>query len=110
MLMRLVRRGSDIMNRNNLIYDEFISKINKENRLERISVFIWGVLIYAISFSIFFSPRNIVTGGTTGMSLLVKEMFHVDTEIFVFVCSLIILIFGYLMLGKEVIIKTLFGL
>ena len=97
------------MNKENLFFDEFISKLNNENRNERVAVFIWGVLIYAISFSIFFSPRNIVTGGTTGLSLIVKSVFNIDTEIFVFVTSLLLLILGFFTLGKTNTIKTIFG-
>ena len=97
------------MNRENLVIDEFISKINSENKVERIAVFIWVVLIYAISFSIFFSPKNIVTGGTTGLSLIVKSVFNVDTGVFVFLSSLSLLILGFFLLGKDNTIKTIFG-
>ena len=97
------------MNREYLVFDEFISKINSDNRSERIAVFIWGVLIYAIAFSIFFSPRNIVTGGTTGLSLIVKSIFHIDTEVFVFITSFVLLVLGYFLLGKGNTIRTFFG-
>ena len=97
------------MNKENIIFDEFISKINSENRSERITVFICGVLIYTIAFSVFFSPKNIVTGGTTGLSLIVKSIFNINTGVFVFCASLIILIIGFFLLGKETIIRTIFG-
>lgn len=93
----------------NVIVNEFIDKLNKKNMVEKVAVFIWGVLIYAISFSIFFSPRDIVTGGTTGLSLIVRDVVGIDTEIFVFVSSFLLLVIGYFMLGKYSTIKTFFG-
>ena len=97
------------MEKRELIISDLITRLNSQNRAERIAIFIWGVLVYAIAFSIFFSPCDIVTGGTTGLSLIVREVFHIDTSIFVFVVSLFILIIGYFLLGKYNSIKTVFG-
>lgn len=97
------------MQKSDIVVSDLIKTLNTKNRAERCAIFIWGVLIYAISFSIFFSPRNIVTGGTTGLSLLVKEVIGMDTSVFVFVCSLVILIIGYFLLGRYNTFKTIFG-
>lgn len=97
------------MEKREIIISEIITQLNSRNRSERVALFIWGVLIYAIAFSIFFSPCNIVTGGTTGLSLIVREMFQVDTSIFVFIASFILLVIGYFLLGKYTTIKTFFG-
>lgn len=88
---------------------EFITQIKKRNRTERCAIFIWGVLIYAVAFSIFFSPRNIVTGGSTGLSLIIYDIYGIDTSITVFVFSFVMLIIGYFTLGKNNAIKALFG-
>ena len=88
---------------------DFIAKLSHKNRAQRFAIFICGVLIYSIAFSIFFSPRNIVTGGTTGVSLIIYDIFQVDTSITVFVSSLLLLIIGYLLLGKDVMFKTFLG-
>lgn len=88
---------------------EFITELKKKNKAERCAIFIWGVLIYAIAFSIFFSPRNIVTGGSTGLSLIIYDLFGIDTSITVFIFSFIFLVIGYFALGKTNTVKTLFG-
>ena len=108
MRMKLVQ-GEERMGNRDFILSEFIEQLNNQNHMERCAIFIWGVLIYAIAFSIFFSPYDIVTGGTTGLSLIVRNIFHVDTSVFVFVASGILLIIGYFLLGKEATIKTFFG-
>ena len=87
------------MQKGDIIVSEFVTSLNNRNRAERCAIFIWGVLIYSIAFSIFFSPRNIVTGGTTGLSLIVREIFGLDTSLFVFVVSFILLVIGYFFLG-----------
>lgn len=106
--MRLVQ-GENSMERRELFVSELLTQLNSRNRAERVAIFIWGVLVYAISFSIFFSPRNIVTGGTTGLSLIARDLFGIDPSIFVFISSFLLLVLGFFLLGKEATIKTLFG-
>lgn len=89
--------------------EDYITYLTTRNRAERCAIFIWGVLVYAIAFSIFFSPQNIVTGGTTGLSIIVEYLFGIDTSIFVFLSSTVLLILGYFLLGKSTTIKTIFG-
>lgn len=97
------------MEKNEIIINELINRLNSKNRAERCAIFIWGVLIYSIAFSIFFSPCNIVTGGTTGLSLLLRDVFGIDTSVCVFVSSFVLLIIGYFLLGQSYAIKTFFG-
>lgn len=89
--------------------EDVIARIQKNNFLEKSALFIWGVLIYALSFSVFFSIRDIVTGGSAGLSLIVNNLCGMDMSIFVFIFSIITLVLGYLFLGKRYAIKCLFG-
>ena len=91
----------DIMN--------IIHKLEKRNFGERFVIFICGILIYSISFSIFFSPKDIVTGGTTGIAIILENILHIDTSITVFVLSAILLVLGYFLLGRGMFFKTFFG-
>ena len=81
--------------------EDVIARIQKNNFLEKSALFIWGVLIYALSFSVFFSIRDIVTGGSAGLSLIVNNLCGMDMSIFVFIFSIITLVLGYLFLGKR---------
>ena len=98
-----------MIRRTDIDINEILLKIDNHNLAERCAMFIWGVLIYALSFSLFFSPHNIVTGGPTGLSIIINDLFHIDTSIFVFVVSVIILIIGYFALGKYNTLKTILG-
>jgi len=97
------------MKKSNYYVNELIYQLKSKNRLFRTAIFIWGVLIYAISFSIFFSPNNIVSGGTTGLSLIIKEVFGIETSLFVLLFSLLTLIISYIFLGKYETMKALLG-
>ena len=97
------------MHRSDFNVEEFISGLNRKNRTQRFSIFVCGVLIYSIAFSIFFSPMNIVTGGTTGLSLIINHLFNIDSSVTVFFCSLLFLGVGFLLLDKKLMIKTVFG-
>ena len=57
---------------------DFLSKLDHKNRAQKFTIFICGVLIYSIAFSIFFSPRNVVTGGTTGIGIIFNYLFLED--------------------------------
>ena len=97
------------MGKADIVVNDIIEHLNTKDRAERCAIFIWGIMIYALAFSIFFSPRNIVTGGTTGLSIILKDIFNIDTSITVFSLSFLLLIVGYFMLGKRYAIKTFFG-
>ena len=97
------------MEYSNFNVKDFIASLDKKNRPEKFLIFVCGVLIYSIAFSIFYSPRNVVTGGTTGLSIIIYDLFKIDQSITVFVLSFIILIIGFFLLERKVIIKTLFG-
>ena len=65
------------MGKADIVVNEIIEQLNTKDRAERCAIFIWGVMIYALAFSIFFSPRNIVTGGSTGLSIIFKDVFNI---------------------------------
>ncbi|MBR3162013.1 MAG: YitT family protein [Bacilli bacterium] len=94
---------------NDLDINEFLLKIDKNNRLERLSIFICGVLMYAISFTLFFNNYDIVIGGSAGLANIVNELTGMSISLFIFFISLLLLVLGYITLGKEMMVKTIFG-
>ncbi len=88
---------------------EILEHIKKENFTQRICLFITGTLLYALSFTIFFEPFNIVTGGTTGLAQIINSIKPINISLFVLVASFIIQILGFLLLGFKETVKTLLG-
>lgn len=94
---------------NNINIEEILKKIHSKNIAEKCALFIWGLLLYAASFTVFFSQYNIVTGGSAGLSLIIKEFININSSFFVFIFSAVILLIGLILLGKDNTIKTIFG-
>ena len=68
-----------------------------------------GLILYALSFNIFLSANELVFGGISGLSIIVKNIFNLDTSIFIFIANSFILILSYLLLGKEMTLKSIVG-
>ena len=107
--MKLVQGENSMIRRSDIDINELLLRIDKNNRMERISLFIWGVLMYSISFTLFFSNNDIVTGGSAGLANIVNELTGMSMSLFIFLFSLVLLIVGYIVLGKSMMIKTIFG-
>lgn len=97
------------MRRDSKNIEKLVMELKKHNFPKRTALFIWGVLLYSISFSVFFSTHDIVTGGSTGLAIIINELFKIDISLFVFIFSLIMLLIGYITLGLENTIKTVAG-
>ena len=98
-----------MVRRSDIDINELLLRIDKNNRMERISLFIWGVLMYSISFTLFFSNNDIVTGGSAGLANIINELTGMSMSFFIFIFSLVLLIVGYITLGKNMMVKTIFG-
>ena len=98
-----------MIRRNDIDVNDLLIKIDKNNRLERIALFIWGVLMYAISFTLFFNNYDIITGGSAGFANIINELTGMSISLFIFLFSLLLLVIGYVMLGKDMMVKTVFG-
>ena len=66
--------------KDNINIEELIKEIYNRNLTEKCALFIWGLLLYAISFTVFFAQYNIVTGGSTGLSILVREFIDIENS------------------------------
>lgn len=82
-----------------VIIDDIIAKIYSKNRIKRYFTLIIGCLLLAIAFNVFFLPRNIVYGGVSGISIVTKRLFNLDSSLFIFISSMILLVISYFALG-----------
>jgi uncharacterized membrane-anchored protein YitT (DUF2179 family) len=87
-----------------------VNRVYKANLPQRYCLFFLGIYLYALSFNLFFSPYNIVTGGTTGLALIARELLGINTGLFVFFISLVILIISYFTLGLKMTTNAVVGL
>ncbi|WP_294581716.1 YitT family protein [uncultured Thomasclavelia sp.] len=66
-----------------------------------------GNTIYALGVVMFILPNNLITGGTTGMALLINATTGFSITIFVYLFNIIMFILGWKILGKKFALTTL---
>lgn len=73
------------------------------------SVFIVaGNAIYAFIIAAFIIPHNIITGGTTGIGIVLNKLFpQLEVSGFVLFSNVFLLILGYFILGKKFTLTTI---
>ena len=72
-------------------------------------IVILGILIAAISFSVFFIPYDIVPSGVAGISILFHKLFGISEVITIILLSIMFLIIGCLFLNKDEVRKSILG-
>ena len=72
-----------------------ISKDTKELILTGIS-FVFGTFCLALCYNLFFVPNDIVVGGMSGLAMVVEELTGLNSQIFIYVTSIGLLLISYL--------------
>ena len=65
-----------------------------------------GNMLYALLVKLFLLPAGLVTGGTTGLALIAEQLWQIHISGFVFVFNVVMLILGWLVLGKAFALTT----
>ena len=71
-----------------------------------------GVFLVALSYYFLFLPLNIVTGGVTGISIILNRLItnpYFKVSYVIYALNIILLIVGYFALGKDFFLKTIYG-
>lgn len=66
-----------------------------------------GNLIYAIGVALFILPSGLITGGTTGIALIMNHSLGISVSGFVGIFNITMFAIGFLLLGKEFALTTL---
>jgi magnesium-transporting ATPase (P-type) len=72
-------------------------------------LFVIGTFLSALGFNLFISPYNIVTGGSTGIALIVKQYFNINISLFVLIINILFMILSFVLLGKRETGKSIIG-
>lgn len=81
-------------------------QFNKQKMLN-IIVIIFGNLFLAFGISVFILPHGIVNGGTSGVALIIEEVFGINPDIVIFTLCWSLFFVGLAVLGKTFAFKTL---
>lgn len=63
--------------------------------------------MYALTVKLFLLPAELVTGGTTGIALVANHYWDISISTFVLIFNVIMLVIGWLILGKAFAVTTL---
>ena len=66
-----------------------------------------GNVLYSFSIKLFLLPADLISCGTTGIGLVVEHFLHIPLSGFIFVFNMVMLIFGWLILGRKFAMTTL---
>lgn len=83
--------------------------INKKHIVKRYVILILSLLLSALSFNLFFYSTKIVTGGISGLSIIIDTLTNIDPSVFMLVVNILLLILSYFLLGFSKTIKSLIG-
>lgn len=75
-------------------------------RAGTVATVILGNVFYAFVIRLFLLPGNLMTGGTTGIGLVVKHFIGTSISGFVLVFNIVMLIVGWTLLGKKFALTT----
>lgn len=86
-----------------------LTNIYQHHKVKRYIQFVFGCLLVALAFNLFYSPNNIVAGGVSGISIILKHFFGIVPSTTIFVGNVLLLIVSYFVLGKETTKANVFG-
>ena len=65
-----------------------------------------GNLLYALSVKVFLLPTGLITGGTTGLAMIVEQLTGLPVSVFVLVFNVLMLLLGWWLLGRAFALTT----
>ncbi|MEF9934029.1 MAG: YitT family protein [Clostridium sp.] len=82
---------------------------NRKEKITRILMILVGSLISALAINSFIIPHKLISGGVTGIAIIIEYMANIPTGILILVINIPIFIFGMKEIDKEFIVYSLLG-
>lgn len=73
------------------------------------ALIILGAAIFSFAFTYIVSNNNLYEGGVSGVTLILKDLFHVSPAITNLLLNIPLFIIGWIVLGKQIIRRSLLG-
>lgn len=86
-----------------------LKELFTKKRIMEWLVMTMGVAISSFAFSFFLNVNNIVIGGVSGISVIIKDLSGNDPAIMMLIINAALLVVGFLCLGKEFLLKNAYG-
>ena len=83
--------------------------LSKKNFYLKIFVFLFSVVLLAINYNLFLVPNHFVIGGTSGLAIIFKQLFGLETAIFIGVSGIFLMILAIRFLGWKDTSRAIIG-
>lgn len=93
----------------NLEGRNIIKEIYQKGKVKRYIEFVFGCLLVALAFNLFYAPNEIVAGGVSGISIILKHIFGFNQSYVILIGNILLLILSYFVLGKETTKMSILG-
>lgn len=71
-----------------------------------VALVLLGNTLYALTVKLFVLPANLISCGTTGIALVMQELFSIPVSVFVFFFNVAMLVLGWAVLGRKFAMTT----
>ena len=86
-----------------------LEKPTVKERIKEYLIITFGVFLVAVGVYFFKFPNNISTGGVTGLAVVLAQVLPLSASNVVTIFNALFLVVGFIVLGKEFGIKTVYG-
>ena len=83
--------------------------VNSKHLLKEFLLIFLGSIIYALSTVLFIFPHSLLLGGTSGISVVLSRFLTFSPGIILTIINLTLVVLAFLILGKDMAVKTLVG-
>lgn len=83
-----------------------MTKTTRFKRVQNAALFLLGNVLLAFAVAAFVIPTGIITGGATGIGILLSRLLDVDAAVVVLIFNLVMLALGGAVLGKKFVLST----
>lgn len=83
--------------------------VKNKLKIKELIEFVIGCFLVALAFNLFMSPNNLVAGGVSGFSLVLKHFFGLNPSLIISISNIFLIILSFLVLGKEKTKATILG-
>ncbi len=89
--------------------NKIIEIVKEKNRIPRILVLIFGTFLLGLAYNMYLKTNNLVTGGVTGLSIILQRLLNIDANFFIYILTFGILIVSFFTLGTKETLKSSLG-
>ena len=92
----------------NIDLNKIIDDVYNNNLFLRVIVTFIGTFLLALNYNLFLEPNDLVIGGLSGLSIIVKKVFSMNPTTFIYLATGVLIIIGFFLLDKKDMVKAIF--